>query len=163
VLNARSGSLAADFGTTETAAAHRIADMIGCPGRAVNRRSANDGFWDVASIAPIDAKQSLQTSATGASKSYRCWYGTSALPSEAESRSSSALGRCCCRTPAAGASGVPPTIFEARPASSLPLGSFEQRQFRYLDATFTQRHAYATSIVVASGGLAVSFASRLRF
>jgi hypothetical protein len=47
---ASSGSFPADLGTMEPAVVRYLGDIIGRPGRVVNRRSANLGFWDVASI-----------------------------------------------------------------------------------------------------------------
>ncbi len=59
----RDPSLSADLGMSEMAVAPRIADMVGSPGRAVNRRSANVGCWDVATVDEIDAMQRNRSSA----------------------------------------------------------------------------------------------------
>jgi hypothetical protein len=77
----------------EMAVAPRIADMVGSPGRAVNRRSANVGCWDVATVDEIDAMQRKPSSAGLQGHLYGRHDGTTAVPSEADSRRSSALGQ----------------------------------------------------------------------
>jgi hypothetical protein len=66
-------------------------DIVGGGRWLVNARSSNVAFWDIANIHEIDAKQRLQTSATGFNRSYGGGNDTSALPSGAELRRSSAL------------------------------------------------------------------------
>ena len=69
------------------------ADRVDRPGEPDHAGSGNVGLWDIATIDEIVAKQRKATLAACSSKSYRCHDGTSALPSEAESWHSSALGQ----------------------------------------------------------------------
>ena len=75
---------ATELGTWETAIVSHIADMLGCPGRAANRRCADDSFWDKASMARSSATQRKQPSATGRVPSSSARAGTAALPSKAD-------------------------------------------------------------------------------
>jgi hypothetical protein len=69
------------------------ADGVDRPVAADHTGSANVGNWDKASTLRSSAKQRKATFAACLSKSDRCRSGTSALPPEAESRRSSALGQ----------------------------------------------------------------------
>jgi hypothetical protein len=69
------------------------ADRGDRPSEPGDAGSVDGCFWDKATIHEIDAKQRKATFTTYLSRSYRCRNGTSALPSEAESRRSSGLGR----------------------------------------------------------------------
>ena len=55
VRGVRSGSLSADLGTPEMAAAPQIADILDRPGEPDNAGPVDGCFWDVATIHEIEA------------------------------------------------------------------------------------------------------------
>ena len=77
----------------KTAVVPRIADKIGGQGRVASTEPANVRNWDIATIAPIDAKQRKQTTACPSSERPLQHHSMAAVPSTAESRRSSAWGR----------------------------------------------------------------------
>jgi hypothetical protein len=83
-----------------TVGAALAADIVGCLGGLVNDGPLDGGFWDKASTLGSSAKR-LQTFAACVSNLYGRRGGTTAVPSEAESQRSSALGHCLLRAGAA--------------------------------------------------------------
>jgi hypothetical protein len=69
------------------------ADRVDRPDGQDEAGSADDCFWDVATIDEIDAKQRKPSSAGLQGHLYGRHDGTTAVPSEADSRRSSTLGQ----------------------------------------------------------------------
>jgi len=83
----------ADLGTPATAVAPLIPDIVNGLGRPTNAVAFDVSYWDEATVDEFVAMQRKATFSACKSKSYRCWYGTSALPSEAEGRRASTMGQ----------------------------------------------------------------------